>query len=292
MERKQPPRLTNAEYILQKHVPVQVFHGIHSGTIALHWHEFYELSFVVSGAGEHRLNGSSYPLSAGTVFLLTPADFHELVSLADQPLEIYNFIFTEALLDDRLYHWLFSGGLRLQAQLPEEQRRRVYLDYERLHEETAVWQEGSEIVVKATLQRLLVDLYRASAVNYMEPRSQLAEPQNLNLNLQKALIYIHHHFRENLSLDDAAAQANYSATYFSESFSKSIGQPFQRYLQNVRMQFAESLLKASALPVTEICYAAGFNTLGHFERVFRQRTGMSPREYRTVSEIAERSGNG
>lgn len=76
METKQPPRLTKEDYQLQPHAPVQVLHGIHPGTIPLHWHEFYELSYVVSGKGEHRLNGSSYPLSSGTIFLLTPADFH------------------------------------------------------------------------------------------------------------------------------------------------------------------------------------------------------------------------
>ncbi|MGG4095998.1 MULTISPECIES: AraC family transcriptional regulator [Paenibacillus] len=286
METKQPPRLTNEDYRLQPHAPVQVFHGIHPGTIPLHWHEFYELSYVVSGKGEHRLNGSSYPLSSGTIFLLTPADFHELASLEEEPLEIYNVIFTEAMMDDSVYHWLFGGKLLLQAQLEEKQLPGVFADYERMREENGTWREGSEIVIRATLQRLLVDLYRGSAANRIQPTNGTRDRQ-LNLNLQKALIYIHHHFREDLRLEDAAGQAQYSATYFSECFSKSVGQSFQRYLQNVRMQFAESLLQASSLPVTEICYVSGFNTLGHFERVFRQRKGMSPRQYRNKAEKTE-----
>nr|WP_301285819.1 helix-turn-helix domain-containing protein [Paenibacillus lautus] len=155
-----------------------------------------------------------------------------------------------------------------------------------MKEENGVWREGSEIAIRATLQRLLVDLYRGSAANRLLPANGTRDRQ-LNLNLQRALIYIHHHFREDLRLEDAASQAQYSATYFSECFSKSVGQSFQRYLQNVRMQFAESLLQASSLPVTEICYASGFNTLGHFERVFRQRKGMSPRQYRNKTEKAE-----
>jgi AraC-like DNA-binding protein/quercetin dioxygenase-like cupin family protein len=286
VETKQPPRLTNEDYRLQPRAPAQVFQGIHPGTIPLHWHEFYELSYVVGGKGEHKLNGSAYPLNSGTLFLLTPADFHELVSVEDKPLEIYNVIFTEAMMDDNLYHWLFGGKLVLHAQLEEMQHRQIYADYERMRDETGAWREGSEIAIRATLQRLLVDLHRGSAANRALPMNGIGNRQ-LNVNLQRALIYIHHHFREDIRLVDAAAQAQYSATYFSECFSQSVGQSFQRYLQNVRLQFAESLLRASSLPVTEICYASGFSTLGHFERVFRQRKGMSPRQFRHHAGIAE-----
>ncbi|WP_420871978.1 helix-turn-helix domain-containing protein [Cohnella rhizosphaerae] len=52
----------------------------------------------------------------------------------------------------------------------------------------------------------------------------------------------------------------------------------------MRIRFAKSLLLASESSITEICYASGFNTLAHFERVFREKTGMSPIAFRKQAD--------
>ncbi len=99
-------------------------------------------------------------------------------------------------------------------------------------------------------------------------------------SIQRALIYIHHHFRQSITLEDAAAQAYLSPNYFSERFHHSLGISFQRYLQNLRLQFAAGLLAATDRPVSEILFAAGFNDPTHFGRVFKQVFLDSPRDYR------------
>ncbi len=54
------------------------------------------------------------------------------------------------------------------------------------------------------------------------------------------------------------------------------GTSFQTYLQDRRLRFAHSLLTATALAVTEVCHAAGFNNLSHFGRVYRRHYGTPP----------------
>jgi transcriptional regulator GlxA family with amidase domain len=88
--------------------------------------------------------------------------------------------------------------------------------------------------------------------------------------------YVDRHFREPLTLADAAAQAHLSANYFSERFRQYTGTSFQTYLQERRLRFARSLLASTSLPVTEVCHAAGFHNLSHFGRAYRQRYGVSP----------------
>jgi YesN/AraC family two-component response regulator len=56
-----------------------------------------------------------------------------------------------------------------------------------------------------------------------------------------------HHFRENLSLQDVARQVQLAPNYFSECFRKSVGVSYQYYLQELRISFARTLLRASAL---------------------------------------------
>ena len=100
--------------------------------------------------------------------------------------------------------------------------------------------------------------------------------------IQKVRIHIQHHFRQPLSLQDAARQAHLSLNYFSQVFHKATGLSFQHYLQQQRLQFAQALLRSSSLPVTELSNLAGFNTLTHFERVFRRKFGITPSQARQL----------
>lgn len=59
--------------------------------------------------------------------------------------------------------------------------------------------------------------------------------------------------------------------------------PFQVYVKEARLQFAKSLLGTTTLPITDICFASGFNTLPYFERAFKQKFAVSPRDYRKSS---------
>ena len=57
---------------------------------------------------------------------------------------------------------------------------------------------------------------------------------------------------------------------------KETGVEFQKYIQELRLDFAMNLLKLSKLSVTEACFESGFNTLPHFSQTFKKKFGMSP----------------
>jgi AraC-like DNA-binding protein len=95
-------------------------------------------------------------------------------------------------------------------------------------------------------------------------------------------VHVDRHFREPLTLAGVAAQAHLSPNYFSERFRAVTGTSFQSYLQQRRLAFAHSLLAATGLGVTEVCYASGFGSLSHFGRAFRSRYGVAPTALRAV----------
>jgi AraC-like DNA-binding protein len=96
------------------------------------------------------------------------------------------------------------------------------------------------------------------------------------------------HYRDPLSLELVAAKAHLSPNYFSQLFHEIVGVAFQEHLQILRVRFARSLLRATDMSVTDICYASGFRTLSHFERTFKEEYGTSPsacrRDARRVPE--------
>ena len=91
-------------------------------------------------------------------------------------------------------------------------------------------------------------------------------------------------FRDSqLKLADAAASAGLSVAHFSHVFHKETGVTFTRYVQSRRVGEARRLLGGSGQSITEICFACGFNSLTHFNRVFRCDEGCSPGQWRRRS---------
>ena len=66
-------------------------------------------------------------------------------------------------------------------------------------------------------------------------------------------------------------------------FKKATGLTFTDYLGRVRVEKAKSLLLNPNLRISEIAYAVGFQSLRHFNRVFRELTGQSPTDFRKKS---------
>lgn len=96
----------------------------------------------------------------------------------------------------------------------------------------------------------------------------------------KAKHYIHEHQTNDLSLSEVAKAVNTSTFYFCKMFKKATGLNFTDYISRVRIEKAKNLLINPNLRVSEIAYEIGFQSLTHFNRVFRKMTGQSPTEYR------------
>lgn len=276
--RKTRPQLNRVhrEHWVPGSPPVQIYRQTLRDPVELHWHEFYEVVLVLSGEGTHIFNGSSCPLTKGSVYLLTPADFHELWPAAGQKIELYNLVFSEEMLGDELGKLLFSVPNDCRASFSGPQLHAIGAEFRRLWSEFTEPRPAGDLVIRSTLQRMLVDIGRTC-----ESRGSAADNERGKQGgIWRALNYIHHHFREPLTLEEVARRAPLSPNYFSECFHRVTGSPFQTYLQAVRLRFAMSLLAASDLSVTDVCYASGFNSLSHFDRAFKQKYGRSPRFYR------------
>ncbi len=80
-----------------------------------------------------------------------------------------------------------------------------------------------------------------------------------------------------------ARELNLSANYFGDLIKKETGKPAQEYLQNKVIDAAKNRIFEGDKTINEIAFELGFKYPQHFSRLFKQRTGMSPREYRGVN---------
>lgn len=92
--------------------------------------------------------------------------------------------------------------------------------------------------------------------------------------------YIEEHLDEPLSVDALAARAHLSPYHFIRRFQRAHFYTPRQYLIHKRLERAKELLANSELPVTEICLAVGFESLGSFSTLFHTVVGWSPSIYR------------
>ena len=100
------------------------------------------------------------------------------------------------------------------------------------------------------------------------------------VRLRRVLDYIGDNISEEITLENLAAIAGYSAFHFARKFALAMGISPGRYISQRRLENAMMELTAGKLPLAEIALNAQFSSQGSFTRAFRRVTGTTPREYR------------
>lgn len=118
-------------------------------------------------------------------------------------------------------------------------------------------------------------------VSRCERRDNLKQRLLMNTeSLQRVRQFIDEHLDHPLDLDAMARAAHFSRFYFLRAFRKTFHETPHQYLTRKRIERAKELLANSELPITEICFAVGFESLGSFSALFHKVTGWSPSIYR------------
>lgn len=98
--------------------------------------------------------------------------------------------------------------------------------------------------------------------------------------VKKVKQYINDHYTEQLKLEDMAGLVGMSPSSFSRFFKLRTGKSLSDYLLDIRLGFAARMLVDSTKNISEICFESGFNNLSNFNRIFKARRGVTPKEFR------------
>jgi YesN/AraC family two-component response regulator len=98
--------------------------------------------------------------------------------------------------------------------------------------------------------------------------------------IRRAKAHIAGHYADPIGLNEIARAMHVSTFYFCKMFKKATGLTFTDYLGRVRVEKAKNLLLNPHLRVSEIAYTVGFQSLTHFNRIFRKITGEAPTTFR------------
>lgn len=138
---------------------------------------------------------------------------------------------------------------------------------------TSITTEKLESVLR--LARLFADYFCEAGW-----RLRGSETESERVEIRRAREYIREHYAEPLSLPALAREVGLSPAYLSTIFSRSVGMSFTEFVQRMRIDMVRSLLLETERSITDIAFSTGFNSLTHFNYVFRKLEGCAPSHYR------------
>lgn len=142
-------------------------------------------------------------------------------------------------------------------------------------------QPGSQYRAHAILFDILADVQQES----FEQNTELARKEQ---QLAASLEYLHqNYYKHDLNIRDIAAASSISEVYFRRLFQEQFQTSPWKYINNLRITKAMSLLKADDSPVKNIAASVGFSDPLYFSRVFKKATGQSPAAFRKLETYWE-----
>lgn len=251
-----------------------------------HDHDYVEINVIVRGTARHIVDGRPQAIHAGEAFVLNPGARHAFADTDN--LVFYQAMFDPALLNPCLpvlkkmsgYHALFilepasaAKPFRSRLSLDAKALQPIVMLFEEMIGELADQREGWQALVQAGLIRLVTALCR---LHGSEGR---ANPGIIH-RIARTAAHIEENYLQPLSLTGLAEVSGCSVSQLIRDFKRSYGATPASYILHLRLEHAIQLLKDKNLTVTEAAYASGFSDSNYFSRLFRQKTGLTPGQYR------------
>ena len=234
----------------------------------MHHHAATEIILCVENGYTVMTGSRNYVLSAGDILFIPP---HILAPLA----MFRDFKVLDPVMMAPLY-------------LPRSSGSELYYRIHELLMQITETYFSAKSMWELSIYATLFDVYTTIGQDYYAQKDSFSPTQSSHhqVNYDKfasLLSYMDEHYADDFTLDEAADFVGFSKYHFTRLFREYTGTTFLDYLTHKRVQAAQSLL-ASDLSVTEICFRTGFNNLTSFSRSFKKYTGMSPSDFRALSE--------
>lgn len=272
----------------------------------IHMHQFIQIVYMCKGKIKHVINNNTFDVYKGDIFIIPPYVPHYFIAPTDEKFELIEFEFVPEFINEKfslinsgdehaylnLMNSTFMDFAYLEPFLVSEHEvrprlnlaGRTQVEVENILHEIILEYERKEtdfdLIIKALLLKLLVIVGREyKKINTNEEFNDILSRHRDAL--YEALEFIDNNFTKDISIDDVSKIAMLSQSYFRYLFKQLTQKTFVEYINGLRIAKASELLKNNLdLKVVDICFEVGFNSVNHFNRIFRAETGCTPMQIR------------
>lgn len=248
----------------------------------MHSHNVAEIMFIVSGDGYLNTLDESYPLKRGTILLINPHILHTETQKTGKPsleyyvLAISNIRFSDADLPVEFGESVDPGRVIRIDSMQDSYSELIGLLDTMQYEMDKNEPYGANVILSC-LMLFLSNLIRHAGITLSYPTAQTPSRSSI---VEYVKNYIDSYYNTDFKIQDIADKISVSYSLLYHKFVQEIGISPIEYKLNRQMEEAKTMLKSSDFSVTQISTMSGFNSLAYFIRLFRERTGMTPKNFR------------
>lgn len=268
--------LDNAIYSFEPHF-FNYKRDISSNMPRPHFHENYEIYYLISGRRRYIIENEIYDVYPGDLILIPKFKVHTIINTPDMESNEYHeqFLLSPKEKDfPELFRSCFDTHF---YRLPNNARNTILECYHSLRVNKKKNDDFTDYCNRADLIKILSTLARLPLA---QKNTELLSKNDLVM--EDAALYIKKNCSNMLTLGEVAEKYHFSKEYFSAIFKTSTGSGFNEYLTQMRITKAIDLLLNTGTSISDISSQCGFNDSNYFTTVFKKVTGFSPKKFRTA----------
>ncbi len=284
-----PPDSVFPETYFPENTDVIVNRHLRYSPCFFHSHDFFELSYVVSGQGLHYLSGEKIFLKKGDLSLMSLHTPHTISAFRDDTLIV------NLMLRASTFHQTFFGILTGQDIISSFFSRALYTPDAHA---SLLFETGGDPVIRDLILRIMEEslsdreykdqmataLITELFIHLLRNHSQSLSLSNSSGKRQDSTIlviitYMMKNCRD-LTLGSLSSFFGYSERQMTRILQEYTGKNFTEILKQIRVEKACELLRNPHIPIPEVAETVGYSNPSHFYSVFREKLHMTPAVYR------------
>jgi AraC-like DNA-binding protein len=262
--------------------------------INMHFHEFWEISYVYEGRGLHYYQNGNYEhINDGEFVFVSPGMSHCIVSPpADKGgwVRVCNVLMTQKYVEMVMEGVMKNNELDvcpLSRMISDRQGFCIHLKDEpgsllnmmmTAAHEYKHFMVGSDEIINNMVMSMFLYIIRA----YDNNKSNHKVENTKNDVICNLIRYIKSNFGSPITLDFLAAYVHLSPEYLSRYFKKQTGENLSEYITKTRIEKAKFRLRTTMWSINDIAEYCGYRSISNFQKAFKKYTGMSAGEYRKL----------
>ena len=275
---------------------LEVLHALYRGAVNMsvhHTHDAYEITCMLSGRRILFAHGRQYILDPHHPVIVPGGIPHKTISCDTNQQESVSIQFRgeffQRLLGSEAEELLeMLPAMLLLPEITEKTRQQLDKQLRTLVEISKTQAGTKELRLKTAFLNVFMTLYPDIEKIYLSTSSAQRQAMAKSDSVFREIIaYLDQNYRQRISLETLSERFHLSKSRLSLKLNLYLGMSWVTYVNTLRIQDAQRMLENSHNNISEVAASVGFDSLTHFERVFKTIQGVTPREYIRQQKAAE-----
>lgn len=285
-------KILNEQIAISSSNPIRArFYDYRGFTYPLHFHSEYELMYIEQGYGKCLVGDNIIDYRAGDLIFFGSGLPHCMQNPSEAAeTEDYRVAGVNLQLEKDFMQYSFSHYTQFASirSLLEKAGRGIRFP---LAGKTEITDCLKRIPSARGVEQIILILSLLQSLSAF-PRKQFAASPNYNPDpsvfadrkIEKIIAYLSKRYTQPVTLSEIASYTAMNETAFCRYFKEKTGKTFKQYILDMRVGYACRLLAAGRMNVSQVSLECGFESIAHFNRIFRRITGMCPTRYKQLTE--------